>query len=236
MRVGRRLAIKLLNASKFVLATPGTPGQVTEPLDRGLLTMIGRLVRQSTQDLTDYNYATALQNAESLFWFFCDNYLELVKSRRYGDQGEAGAASANAALLTALSALLRVFAPYLPFVTEEVWSWWQPGSVHAAPWPDAAELFEAAGGEDDRSARALELAASVLGEIRKKKSEGQRPLKTAVTRAVVRLPDADRPMLLSAEADLRASGLIQELIVDAGDALEVQVELAAPEPTQERSA
>ena len=236
MRVGRRLAIKLLNASKFVLATPGTPGQVTETIDRGLLTMVGRLVRQSTQDLADYNYATALQNSESLFWFFCDNYLELVKSRRYGDHGETGAASANAALLTALSALLRLFAPYVPFVTEEVWSWWQPGSVHAAPWPDAAELFEAAGGEDDRSARALELAASVLGEIRKKKSEEQRPLKTAVTRALVRLPEADRSMLLSAEADLRASGLIQELIVDAGDALEVVVELAAPEPPQERSA
>ena len=236
MRVGRRLAIKLLNASKFVLATPGTPGQVTEALDRGLLTMVGRLVRQSTQDLDHYNYATALQNAESLFWFFCDNYLELVKSRRYGDQGEAGAASANAALLTALSALLRIFAPYLPFVTEEVWSWWQSGSVHAAPWPDAAELFDVAGGEDEGSARALELAASVLGEIRKKKSEEQRPLKTAVTRALVRLPESDRARLLSAAADLRASGLIQELIVDAGDALEVVVELAAPEPPQERSA
>jgi valyl-tRNA synthetase len=236
MRVGRRLAIKLLNASKFVLANPGTRGEVSEAIDRGLLTMVGRLVRQSTQDLEDYNYATVLQNGESLFWFFCDNYLELVKSRRYGDQGEAGAASANAALLTALSALLRIFAPYLPFVTEEVWSWWQPGSIHAAAWPAPEELFDAAGGEDDRSARALELAASVLGEIRKKKSEEQRPLKTSVARAIVRLPDADRALLLSAEADLRASGLIQELIVDAADALEVVVELAAPEPPQERSA
>jgi valyl-tRNA synthetase len=236
MRVGRRLAIKLLNASKFVLANPGTRGEVTDAIDRGLLTMVGRLVRQSTQDLEDYNYATVLQNGESLFWFFCDNYLELVKSRRYGDQGEAGAASANAALLTALSALLRIFAPYLPFVTEEVWSWWQPGSIHAAAWPAPEELFDAAGGEDDRSARALELAASVLGEIRKKKSEEQRPLKTSVARAIVRLPDADRALLLSAEADLRASGLIQELIVDAADALEVVVELAAPEPPQERSA
>jgi valyl-tRNA synthetase len=236
MRVGRRLAIKLLNASKFVLANPGPRGRVTETIDRGFLTMVGRLVRQATQDLDDYNYATVLQNAESLFWFFCDNYLELVKSRRYGDHGEAGAASANAALLSGLSALLRVFAPYLPFVTEEVWSWWQPGSVHAAAWPAPDELFEAAGGDDDRAARALELAATVLGEIRKKKSEEQRPLKTAVARAIVRLPDADRTLLLSAESDLRASGLIQELIVDAGDALEVVVELAAPEPPQERSA
>ena len=236
MRVGRRLSIKLLNASKFVLANPGTPGDVTEALDRGLLTMVGRLVCESTRDLEDYNYASALQKGESLFWFFCDNYLELVKSRRYGDLGAAGAGSANAALLAALSALLRLFAPYLPFVTEEVWSWWRPGSVHAAAWPTPEELFDAAGGEDDRSARTLELAAAVLGEIRRKKSEEQRPLKTAVARATVRLPDADRALLSAAEADLRASGLIQELIVEAAEALQVVVELAAPEPPQERSA
>jgi valyl-tRNA synthetase len=130
----------------------------------------------------------------------------------------------------ALSALLRVFAPFLPFVTEEVWSWWRPGSNHAAEWPRPEELFEPAGGEQDQAVRALELAAAVLGEIRKKKSEEQRPLKTAVKRAVVRVPAADRPLLSSAEADLRASGLIQDLILETGDALEVVVELAGPEP------
>src|SRR5206468_9078451 len=103
---------------------------VVEAVDRGLLTMVGRLVGEATQELEDYNYASVLQKAEALFWFFCDNHLELVKSRRYGDMGPEAAGSANTALLTALSALLRVFAPYLPFVTEEVWSWWRPGSVH----------------------------------------------------------------------------------------------------------
>jgi valyl-tRNA synthetase len=191
--------------------------------------MVGRLVREGTQDLEDYNYASVLQKAETLFWFFCDNYLELVKSRRYGDHGAAAAGSANSALLVSLSALLRVFAPYLPFVTEEVWSWWRPGSVHAAAWPVPEELFDAAGGESEEAARTLELAAAVLGEIRKKKSEEQRPLKTAVTRAVVRLPDADRALLAAADADLRASGLIQELVMETADAFDVTVELAGPE-------
>jgi valyl-tRNA synthetase len=237
MKVGRRLAIKLLNASKFVLANPEPVGDVTAAVDKGLLTMVGRLVREATQELEAYNYASVLQNAETLFWFFCDNYLELVKSRRYGDQGPAAAGSANAALLTALSALLRVFAPYLSFVTEEVWSWWQPGSVHAAPWPGPEELFDAAGGEDDRGARALTLAAGVLGEIRKKKSEGQRPLKTAVAKAIVRLPDADRELLLACEADLRAAGLIRELAVESAPSLEVIVELEPPDaPPQEQRA
>jgi len=230
MRVGRRLSIKLLNASKFVLANPGPRTAVSAAVDRGLLTMIGRLVREATSELEDYNYAGVLQKAETLFWFFCDNYLELVKSRRYGDQGEAGAGSANTALLNALSALLRLFAPYLPFVTEEVWSWWQAGSVHAAAWPTADELFEAAGGEDDRGAKTLQLAAAVLGEIRKKKSEEQRPLKTAVLRAVVGLPDADRDLLGAAEADLRASGLIETLVIESAAAFQVAVELAPAQP------
>jgi valyl-tRNA synthetase len=227
MKVGRRLAIKLLNASKFVLASPEPRGPVTEAVDRGLLTMVGRLVREATDELEDYNYASVLQKAETLFWFYCDNYLELVKSRRYGDFGPEAAGSANAALMTSLSALLRVFAPYLPFVTEEVWSWWQQGSIHVAAWPEPRELFDAAGGEDERGERALELAAAVLGEIRKKKSEEQRPLKTAVARAVVYVPDADRPLLAAAERDLRASGLIQDLAIESGDALSVIVELAA---------
>ena len=236
MRVGRRLSIKLLNASKFVLANPEPRSDVSAPLDRGLLTLVGRLVREATQELDDYNYAAVLQKAETLFWFFCDNYLELVKSRRYGDQGAAGAGSANTALLSALSALLRVFAPYLPFVTEEVWSWWRQGSVHAAPWPAPEELFDVAGGEDDGAARTLELAAAVLGEIRKKKSEEQRPLKTAVARAVVRVPDADRDLLAAAEADLRAAGLISDLVVESSAALDVVVELAPAESaTQEKA-
>ena len=208
MRVGRRLAIKLLNASKFVLASPDPRGDIVDTVDRGLLTMVGRLVRDATAELDEFNYARVLERAESLFWFFCDNYLELVKSRRYGDQGPAGAGSANAALLTALSGLLRVFAPYLPFVTEEVWSWWREGSIHAAAWPRPDEFFDAAGGEDDDAARTLELAATVLAAIRKKKSEEQRPLKTPVTRLSVALPDGDRARMAAAEADLRAAGSI----------------------------
>jgi valyl-tRNA synthetase len=229
MKVGRRLAIKLLNASKFVLASPDPRGDVTEAVDKGLLTLVGRLVREATAELEDYNYASVLQKAETLFWFFCDNYLELVKARRYGDHGAAAAGSANTALLAALSALLRVFAPYLPFVTEEVWSWWRPGSVHAAAWPTPEELFDAAGGEDERGARTLALAADVLGAIRKKKSEEKRSPKTPVATAIVRLPDSDRELLDACAADLKASGLIAELAIEPAPELAVDVTLAPPE-------
>ncbi|MEP6917564.1 MAG: valine--tRNA ligase, partial [Acidobacteriota bacterium] len=227
MKVGRRLSIKLLNASKFVLVNPEPHGPVTGLVDRGLLTRLARIVRESTDDLEQYNYTRVLERAETFFWSFCDDYLELVKGRRYGDQGPELAASANGALLIALSTLLRVFAPFLPFVTEEVWSWWREGSVHTAAWPTAGEVL-ASGGveEDDRSVEALQFAAGVLGAIRKRKSEEQRALKTVAARVVIQAPDALLTLLPDVEADLRAAGLIEQLETAIGETLQVQVELA----------
>jgi valyl-tRNA synthetase len=229
MKVGRRLAIKLLNASKFVLAKPGTRGAVTSGVDRGLLTNLARLVRESTEDLESYQYTRVLERTETFFWFFCDNYLELVKSRRYGDHGEALAGSANTALLTSLSALLRLFAPFLPFATEEIWSWWQRGSVHKATWPTEAEILSVANGADDRGVLALQMAAQILGDIRKKKSEEQRQLKTPVARVVIRAPENKLELLPDIEQDLRAAGQIQQIDTLVSEVLQVDVELAPPE-------
>ena len=170
-----------------------------------------------------------LERTESFFWSFCDNYLELVKSRRYGDHGEGPAASANTALLTSLSVFLRLFAPFLPFATEEIWSWWQPGSVHKASWPTEEEILAVAGGADDRGVLALLLAGDILGEIRKKKSEQQRPLKTAVARIVIRAPERKLELLPDIERDLRAAGQIQQIDTLVSEALQVDVELAPPE-------
>jgi valyl-tRNA synthetase len=238
MKVGRRLAIKILNASKFVLANPSPNGPVTAAVDRGLLTALAAIVRESTADLEQYNYARVLERTETFFWSFCDDYLELVKGRRYGDQGPELAASANGALLAALDVMLRLFAPFLPFVTDEVWSWWRPGTVHTAPWPDADALLRvcAPAGEDLEAVASLEFAAAVLGAIRKKKSEEQRPLKTPVARTVIHAPQHELDLLTLVEQDLRASGLIRTLETVSADVREVVVELAPPEPPQEKTA
>src|SRR5437773_11915465 len=140
MRVGRKLAIKVLNASKFALSASEPQGAISTPVDRAMIRSLAALVAEATDAFEGYDYARVLQRVETFFWRFCDDYLELVKGRRYGEQGPEGAASANAALAAALSVLLRLLAPFLPFVTEEVWSWWQDGSIHTAAWPAAAEL------------------------------------------------------------------------------------------------
>ena len=236
MKVGRRLAIKLLNASKFVLVSPEPHGQATAAVDRGLLTSLAAIVRESTVDLEQYQYTRVLERTESFFWTFCDDYLELVKGRRYGDQGADLAASANGALLVALSTMLRLFAPFLPFVTEEVWSWWREGSIHRAPWPTPEEVLASCGHvEDAGGVDALHFATAVLGAIRKKKSEEQRPLKTPVALAIVHAPAGLLALLPLVEADLRASGLIQRLETEAADTLQVDVTLVSPETVaQER--
>jgi valyl-tRNA synthetase len=215
MKVGRRLAIKLLNASKFVLSRPDPVGPVTHLLDRGLLASLRTLLDEVTRALESYNYARALQSTETWFWSLCDNYLEMVKSRRYGDAGPDAAASANATLLGALSVLNRLFAPYLPFAAEEVWSWWQAGSVHAAPWPDASEIDRLAPA-DAEAQRALDAAIAVLGEIRRVKSIEKRPMKAPIEVAEVTWQADLAELLRQVEGDLRPAAGVGRFVYTAG--------------------
>jgi valyl-tRNA synthetase len=233
MKVGRRLAIKLLNASKFALGHIGEdaersaePEAVTAALDRGLLAELATLIADATACFDEYDYARALERTEHFFWGFCDDYVELVKQRAYGAGGDDGAASARAALAIALETLLRLFAPHLPFVTEEVWSWWQEGSVHRSAWPDAAPVRAAAA---DGDVGAYEVAANVLGEVRKAKAGSKRSLKTAVTRLVVRSDAALLAHLDMVQADVCEAARADALELVEADGFAVEVDLAEPE-------
>jgi valyl-tRNA synthetase len=224
MKVGRRLAMKVLNASRFALSKADPRGPIVVPVDRGMLTGLALLVDEATDQFEAYNYATVLERVERWFWSFCDDYLELVKSRRYGAHGDKLAGSANSTLLAGLSVILRLFAPFLPFVTEEVWSWWRPGSVHRAQWATPVELLACIGGEPDLAgALALERASLVLGEVRRTKSEAKRPLSTPVVRVVVRDTSANLAALRTAEADVRSAGFVEALDLAEHDAFGVDV-------------
>jgi len=235
IKVGRRLAIKILNAGKFVLSfepagcqdsvaghsaadgsgrerTDGQHGanehgasQITEPIDLALLRRLAAVVDQCTSALDSYDHAIALEQAERFFWFFCDDYLELVKARAYGDRGAPAASSAIATLRLALSHVLRLLAPFVPFVTEEVWSWWQDGSVHRAAWPDAASLREQAGPGDEA---VLTAAAAAITAIRKAKSHAQLPMKNPVPLLILTAGQQRIDALAAAGDDVRSAGWV----------------------------
>ncbi len=213
MKVGRRLATKLLNASRFVLGFPlsASGTAVTEPVDRALLAALSTVVSDATAAFEVYDYARALERTEQFFWSFCDDYLELVKARAYGEV--PGADSARAALTTALSTLLRLFAPFLPYVTEEVWSWWQPGSVHRADWPSLSEAADVA---------PLVTATAVLAAVRKAKSAAQQSMRAEVALLEVAGPAA---VLAEVRADLTAAGNVREWAVTDAAELSVTVTL-----------
>jgi valyl-tRNA synthetase len=270
LKVGRRLAIKILNASRFVLSlsgpgigaptltsgapparrgaghprpdgkaiTPpggmrgpaspavplpgplGGPGSlaaghagapaVSEPLDAAMLGRLAQVIGRCTASFEAYDQAGALAAVEDFFWFFCDDYLELVKERAYGERGEGPAGSARAALRLALSAVLRLFAPFLPFVTEEVWSWWAEGSVHRAAWPEPAEALAPRGAAGDRE-EALDAASAAIAAIRAAKSGARVSMRAPVRELEVSARRDHLDALMAVLADVQAAGRVEHI-------------------------
>jgi len=266
MKIGRRLAMKVLNASKFVLGATGIEAAanvslaeglrtamhvvsepVTETLDLAMLAALADVVDGATEAFEAYDHTRALETVETFFWTFCDDYLELVKARAYdgvapGKAVEAfgvatpGAASARAALSIALDVFLRLFAPVLPFSTEEVWSWWRDGSVHKASWPESATLrvkgsppasaspgVPAPGASTPASSDPVAFLASAgaaLAALRKIKSEAKVSQLTEIESVELLVPEASIAVIEAARADLCSAGRVRSLTVapvpDAG--------------------
>jgi valyl-tRNA synthetase len=232
LRVGRRLAIKILNASRFVLSlggpdadrsAPGGREMITEPLDAAMLDRLAGVIGQCTAALEAYDHAGALAAAEEFFWFLCDDYLELVKGRAYGERGEGPARSARAALRLALSAVLRLFAPFLPFVTEEVWSWWQEGSVHRAAWPDPGEVRPGPGEQDPAL---LASASGAIAAIRGAKSGARVSMRAPVRSLVVAARREHLDALAAILPDIQAAGRVESTELRSCDRAEPAYEVS----------
>ena len=233
MKVGRRLAMKVLNVSKFVLgsvqADRTDPSLVTQPVDQALLGKLAGVLEEATRAFAAYDYTTALEVTERFFWDFCDDFVELVKERAYAEDGGPATESAKATLAIALHVQLRLFAPFLPYATEEVWSWWQQGSIHLQAWPTVADLGPAASSDP----AAVDAVAAVLAGVRGAKSTAKVGMRTPVEHAVVTGPAAALEAVRSAESDLRAVGSITgelELVASEGAEITVQATLGDPPP------
>lgn len=214
MKIGRRLAIKLLNAARFALSfeLPAEAKAVTEEIDLSMLAQLAEVVKTATVAFENYDHTKALEVTESFFWTFTDDYLELVKDRAYGQQDHSPQqiGSAVLALRSALSVLVRLFAPFLPFASEEVWSWWQEGSVHQAAWPSEAELTGS-------SAELMNLTSSALILIRKSKSD----LKLSMKAEIELLKLAGPAPLASVARDLQSVGNIS--LLELSEAPEIAI-------------
>ncbi len=203
IKIGRRLAIKVLNAAKFVYGFAGETGDITEPLDADFVHELSRVISAATAAYDAYDHARALEVIETFFWTFTDDYLELVKERAYTGTGPART-SAVTTLRLAMDTLVRLLAPVLPFATEEVWSWTHEGSVHQAAWPTASELPIPLSGSHEGL---LALASAALITIRRTKTDRAVAQKAGITSATLQGP----ALLEQAGADLSAVGKIGTL-------------------------
>ena len=210
MKVGRKLATKLLNLTKFVLGAGelAVGSMSTDLIDHAMLTRLAAVVDEATLALEQFDYARALERTEAFFWWFCDDYVELVKTRAYSPGQQS--ASARSSLHRALSILQRLLAPMLPFATEEVWSWWQSGSIHLANWPTTQETLADFVASDDASSL-LDATCIVLAAVRRAKTEAKVSQRAEVSQLVVSAPLATLDLLKENILDLRNAGALQEI-------------------------
>jgi valyl-tRNA synthetase len=221
MKIGRRLAIKLLNAARFSLSfeLPAGVTTVSEPIDKSMLASLQDVITSSTKALENYDHTKALEVTETFFWTFTDDYLELVKERAYGqgDFTEQEKGSAVIALRQALGVIVRLFAPFIPFAAEEVWSWWQDATIHKSAWPIPEEIA----GEDSGL---MVLASAALVQIRKSKSENKLSMKAEILTALVSGP----VQMKSMAKDLAAVGHISKLTFQESQTVTVTEVTFAP--------
>ena len=223
MKVGRKLATKLLNVSKFVLGIGEVANDVvpTEAIDVAMLHRLAGVVEEATKAFEEFDYARVLERTEEFFWWFCDDYVELVKTRGYLSHTEEGAMSARAALRRALSTLQRLLAPLLPFVTEEVWSWWQSGSVHQSQWPTTAALTD--GLTSGPNEALLDAICGAIGVIRRAKTEAKVSQRAVVTEALFVTSTDAASAITAGWADIADAGSVEKWSISTTDTNEITV-------------
>ncbi|MCI1207141.1 MAG: valine--tRNA ligase [Microbacteriaceae bacterium] len=220
IKIGRRLAIKVLNAAKFVLGfgTPSPDDTVTEPLDLSLLSHLSELITEVTNDYATYDHAHALESTETFFWTFCDDYIELVKERAHANGfTPAQRGSAIVALRTSLDVLLRLLSPVLAYATEEAWSWWHTDSIHLAPWPQGDEFLTVLNGTDpEQISPVLPALTSAVGAVRRAKTEAKVKNRTPILSGILEVPEGQETAVAAALPDLRALAKAEELTIRPG--------------------
>jgi valyl-tRNA synthetase len=222
--VGRRLVMKLWNAAKYALAQSAPAGEVKHPLDLAFLARLRETASRSTAAFDELDYAGALDTVERFFWSgYTDNYLEMVKARARSETDPASRASAVEAVQQGLRVLLRLLAPYLPYVTEEVWSWGFAAatghrSIHRAPWPSPLDF--AGVPEGPEAGAAFDAACAFLEAVRRAKSAAGATVGRQLARLRVHASPRTVALLGPCLADLASAARAEGEVLAAREGME----------------
>ena len=229
---GKKTVTKLFNAAKFVHMHLEDYDIEKTPLkslisdlpviDRWLIAKYNQTIRRATAFLEDYNFQRARAEIDLFFWNdLCDNYLEIVKNRLYNEDDKKSRLYAQATLREVLFGVLRLFAPYVPFITEEIYSWRFKDvegidSIHLTDWPSADDELIS-----DDLLRTGELAKIIISAARKAKSDHQVSQKHEVKKIVLKTSSKDAQLIGRVKVDIQKTVFAKDLIVESdGDDLD----------------
>jgi valyl-tRNA synthetase len=228
VKIGKRLVTKIYNASKFVLSQNGPLADITCELDRAFVDRLRMVAGTVTGQLNEFNFSQALATLESFFWnSFTDTYVEFAKKRARGDQSTRpeDQGSGLATLRLGLATLIKMFAPFIPYICEEVWSWSfaeETGvkSVCVAPWPQQTE-FEAVPPPSD--SRSFDVAATVYSAINRQKSDNQLSLGVYIDKLSLSAAPKTLSVIQLIEDDVKAATRCESWELIPRDDLEEEV-------------
>jgi valyl-tRNA synthetase len=220
---GRRLVTKLWNACRFAenrLAnyTGDSQPERLLPTDRWLLSRLARTIAIATAELDGYEYASARSEVERFFWSdLCDNYLELSKARLYGEPGPEQHA-AQWTLYHALLSVLKLLAPYLPYITEEIYQgvfrrWDGATSIHLSTWPTEQPEWI-----DPQVEEAGQFVLELLRQVRRHKAEQRLSVGAELDTLYVSVQPAQRDLLEQAMTDIKSATRVKQFVfVESSD-------------------
>ncbi len=235
MAQGKKLVTKIFNASKFVFQIfergnlknqENYQKYITSKLDLSWMNKLSQMLQTASKSLEEYDYASALDVVEKRFWDFCDNYLEIVKKRAYSEDSD----SAIASLITTIDVFLKAFAPFCPFITEEVYQvrpWAQAnGSIHATLWPKLEDVFSS---DIQSSDNLYDYISFITAEIRKAKTKENASQRTGIDQITLSAPENIQSLIKPCLIDIYNVGSINnDITLKISDKLEVSDITLAP--------
>ena len=218
-KVGKKLVVKIFNASKFVLNNFHKidvldKSNIKNPLDKSLVFIFNNYLEKITESLNKYQFAEALNLTEDFFWnYFTDNYIELVKNRRLNGNS-VDSLSASTTLILILENVLKLFAPFVPMITDEIWLTMYPEkkSIHLQKWPQKIDVDL-----NNISSHEFEVAKESIASIRKEKTSNEIGLGKEVEKITITVNKEKIEALNQVLGDVQDAARANNLVINSSE-------------------